>query len=161
MPRFIRKFYKTYIKTRPIKFYLNFSILVFLFGGIYYLFKILQIDFILNTYFLEAFNSNKTEFFILNKCIEESIIYYNQDNKILIFERSIPFFYNSLIFLGLSSILLKHLYFLLKISLFFHLFFTLYSVLFDYMRDHMSLTFFLLTVLYFIIFFYILQICYF
>lgn len=128
MSRYIKRFYKNYMKTRPIKFYLSLSILLFLFGGSYYMFKYFQVELLFNSYILQELDNNLEEVFF-KRSIEE-------ENLSLI---------NSVFFFKLSSFSLVHIYFFLKICMFFHLFFTLYSVLFDYLRDCMSITFFLLS----------------
>lgn len=143
MPKYIKRFYKNYMKTRPIKFYLSLSILLLLLLGVYYIFKSLDIKLLFNTYISKDLNYNFEEVFFINK----TNLFYS--------ERNIPLI-NSIFFFKLSSFYLMHIYFFFKICMFLHLFFTLYSVLFDYFRDYMSISFFLLNGLFYTLFFFIL-----
>ena len=58
MPKYIKRFYKNYMKTRPIKFYLSLSILLLLLLGVYYIFKSLEIKLLFNTYISKDLNFN-------------------------------------------------------------------------------------------------------
>lgn len=151
MPRYIKRFYKNYMKTRPIKFYLSLSILFFFYGSAYYLFKSFQLELLFQTYILDE---TIRGFHLDNFILAESGFVRKELDSSFFEEEKLPlvlgFFLN-----GLSSFFLRHIYLLLKICMFLHLFFTLYSVLFDYLRDYMSITFFLISglILYYFFFY--------
>lgn len=144
------------MKTRPIKFYLSLSILLFLIGGVYYVMELSGFKqiFLFNLGGDSLISFSEENYFLSKRDL--NLIFLDNSFIFKSLEESERILFSTFIFFIVSSSYLKHLYFFLKVCMFFHIFFTLYSVLFDYFRDHMSLTFFFSSAYFFIISFFIL-----